>query len=151
MVCWYAEVYSLCWSKCVFLLYVLCVGMGLTNCYNSYLRPQNCRDEVAAADITNARNTKCWVGKILCSKLAFGWLINQHFEIRINLEDAFSLHGFYVWDCKTVFAVNCNAKIVILLHDVSLDESIRVEVIVNLWVDYWVLWHSNWTCFYKEG
>lgn len=75
--------------------------------------------------------------------MPFGRLVNQRLKFSVDLKNRFALDSLDVWHGQTIWTVNRNGEVVVLLDHISLDETILIEVVVDLAVHQGVLIHGN--------
>lgn len=105
--------------------------MRLADCNDSDLGTQDCWDEVSTTNVSQAGNTEGSISEIICSQricIRFLSHLNQSF---VDVKNTLVLHFFHNRDSKTVFGVNCDVKVMIMLDNVSLDVTLLIQVIVN--------------------
>ena len=136
--------------KLVVLSIPLCHGVCFANSDNCGLGPENSRHEVSSSNIANTWNAKCWICEVTSGQTSVCRFLGQSFNFRVDLKNTFILDLLDVRHCKSVFAINRNSKVMVLLYNVSLDKAIRVKLIVNQRVNNREFGHRDGACFNEE-
>ena len=145
------EIDGLSRHELILVLVPWCICVRFANSDDSNLRSQNSRHKVSTTDVTNWRNTKGWIRKIIGCQFVCCSSLNQLLQISVNLQDRFVLNRFDIGYGEAIFWVDSYREVMVPLDHVSLDKAIHVKVIVNLRVYDRVLSHSDRACFDEEG
>lgn len=145
------EIDCLCRHELTLILVPWSIGVRFTNCNNSSLGSQDSRHEISATNVANRWNTESRISEVTSSELISSCLFDQSFQVTINLQNRLGLAGLDVGYGQSFLRVNSHGEVVVLLNHKSLNETIIVEVIIDLWVHDRVFGHSDRASLNEEG